>query len=888
MWRPFARRAGGRPFQRAPEAEVDDELAFHLEQREREYRARGLGAEAARAAALARFGDVGGVRRECAQLLEDDRRAAARRDWLGDLRQDLRYGVRSALRTPLFSLLAVLTLALGIGANAAVFGVVKSVLLDALPYADADRLVRVYAQFDASDMERSSISPGAATDLAGRLRSFAGVAAFNFTTFDVAYAAEGGARLLSGTAVADGFFPTLGVRAALGRTLAGAADAAAAASVVMLSDAAWRREFGGEPGVIGRTLRIDRRSYEVVGVLPPGFVGPMGDADLFFPLDLRPVLRDPAAARDEHWLGVVGRLAPGVRIDAAQRETDRLAAELAREHPGTDRGRRFVVLPLRDAMVGETRTPLLVLMTSAALVLLIACANLAGALLSRTISRRKEFAVRVALGAGRGRLVRQLLTESTVLALAGGAAGVLLAALGLSVLRGLALPALPAYAELALDSGALLFTSLLAMATGLAFGVAPALAVSRANVQGTLRDETRGASEGRRSRRLRGVLVASQIALSLSLLVGAGLLVRSLGAMAGAPLGFDPDGVLTARVQLPQASYPTPERRAVVFRQLHERLAALPGVRGVASVTQIPSPTMSRNALTIEGVALDGDGPTFIPYMAVSDDYFRLMAIRLLQGRTFGAEDAPDAPPAIVISETMARRYWPKGGAVGARVRISPHTAERWGVVVGVVRDVRVDPALPTPEPMAYASNRQDDLWNGRDFLLRTRGDPLALVKPAQRELAALDPAVPLRNPTPLRAIVDERLAGRRLPVLLMTAFGALALLLASVGVYAMFASMAAAREREFGVRVALGSSRRAIAALVLRQGAAWMAVGLAGGAVGVVLVARLLRGLLYGVAPFDPVTLAAAVALLAACAAVALLAPVRRATRVDPITVLR
>ena len=885
MRNPFSRGRGGRPFEQAPQVEVDQELAFHLEQRVRDYVARGMDPAAARAAALARFGDLSGVRSECTELLAEDRRAAARRDWLDDLRQDLRYGVRSALRTPLFSLLAVVTLALGIGANAAVFGVVKSVLLDALPYADADRLVRVYGHFDASDIERSSISPGAVADLAARLRSFAGVAAFNFSTFDVAYVEAGGARVLSGAAVADGFFSTLGTRAALGRTLT-AADAPT--NAVMLSDAAWRREFGGDPRVVGRTLRLERESYEVVGVLPAGFVGPMGEADLYFPIDMVPLLGDPAASRDQHWMGVVARLSPGVTPEAAQRELDRLADELAREHPKTDRGRRFLTLPLRDAMVGETRTPLLVLTASAGLVLLITCANLAGALLSRTISRRREFAVRIALGAKRGRLVRQLLTESTLLALVGAALGLLLAGAGLRVLRTLALPTLPPYADLSLDGGALLVTLLAALGTGLAFGLAPALAAGRWDPQRTLRDEARGASEGRRSRQLRGALAAAQIALSLSLLAGAGLLVRSLWAMASAPLGFQPDGVLTARVQLPQASYPTPEARAVFFNQLRERLAALPGVGGVASVTQIPSPTMSSNALTIEGVTLAGDGPTFIPYAAVSDDYFRLMGTRLLRGRTFGAEDAPDAAPAIVVSEAMARRYWPKGDAVGARIRISPHTAERWGVVVGIVGDVRVDPALPAPEPMAYASNRQDNLWNGRDFLLRTRGDPLALLKPAQRELAALDPALPLRDPMPLRAIVDERLAGRRLPVLLMTAFGTLALLLASVGIYALLASMAAAREREFGVRVALGSSRRAIAGLVLRQGATWMAVGLAGGALGVVLVARLLRGLLYGVTPFDPVTLAAAVAMLMVCAALALLVPVRRATRVDPVGVLR
>jgi putative ABC transport system permease protein len=308
----------------------------------------------------------------------------------------------------------------------------------------------------------------------------------------------------------------------------------------------------------------------------------------------------------------------------------------------------------------------------------------------------------------------------------------------------------------------------------------------------------------------------------------------------------------------------------------------------VASASQLPEPTMSRNALTIDGVALEGDGPTFIPYMSVSDDYFRALGIALLRGRAFGPEDGPDATPAVVVSETMARRYWPNGGELGARIRINPQTAERWGVVVGVVSDVRMDPAVLAPDPLAYASNRQDITRSGRTYVVRTSGDPLALVRPAQRELAALDPTVPLRDPTTLRAIVDERLAGRRLPVLLMTAFGALALVLASVGVYALFAAMGAAREREFGVRLALGSTPRAIAALVLRQGAAWMAVGLAGGVVGVIVVSRLLQDLVAGVPRFDPVALGAAFAVLLLCGAVALLVPLRRATRVDPISILR
>ena len=852
------------------EAEVDDELAFHLEQRVRDYIARGMDPESARAAAIARLGDLTTTRQEYTHMLEDDRRIARRRDWFQDLGQDLRFGMRAALRAPLFSLLAIVTLALGIGANAAVFGVVKSVLLDALPYADADRLVRIYSHWSNAPGEAQSVSPGVATDFATRLRSFSSVAPFNFSSFDVAYLDQSGPRVLTCALVGGGFFETLGVRAALGRALT-ARDVGNATA--MLSDAAWRREFGGDPSVIGRTLRIDGNPVEVVGVLPRGFVGPMGDADVWFALDLVPMLKTPATARGQHWLGVVARLAPGVVPNAAQRELDRLAADLAREYPETDVGRTFAAVPLRAAMVGDTRTPLLVLFASAGLVLVITCANLAGALLARTISRRKEFAVRVALGAGRGRLVRQLLTESMVIALAGAVIGLIIAAAGLATLRRMALLDLPPYADLSLDMGAVLATFVAALCTGCAFGLAPALAAGRWQPQGTLREETRGTSESVRSRQLRGLLVAAQIAVSLSLLVGAGLLARSLWAMTTAPLGFNPANILTGRVELPTATFTTPEARALAFRQLGERIA---------------SPTMSSNVLTIDGVTLPGDGPTFIPYMSVSDSYFRTLGIALRDGRTFGPDDTPNAPPAIVISEAMARRYWPRGGAIGARIRVSPHTSERWGVIVGIVGDTRVSPALVTPDPMAYASNRQDFAWSGRDFLVKTSGNPLALLRPVQREIAALDPAVPFRDPKTLQAIVDERLAGRRFPVLLMSAFGVLALVLVSVGVYAMFASMAAAREREFGVRVALGSTRGAIAALVLRQGAVWMVLGLAGGVVGVVFVARFVRNMLYAVAPFDPIALALALAVLVISGAAALLVPVRRATRVDPITVLR
>lgn len=888
MRNPFSRGRIARPFQPAPEVEVDDELSFHLEQRIRDYIARGMTPDEARAAAHERFGNVSGVRTECAELLEADRRAASRRDWIGDLRQDLRYGARSAIRTPVFSLLAVTTLALGIGANAAVFGVVKSVLLDALPYADADRIMRVYGRFLQGDENRGPLSAGTVTDLAERQRSFESMAAFAGLPRDAVFTGDDGPKVVKLAWAQPALFGTLGVPASRGRVLRDEDAEPDTIRNVVLTHAAWQRLFAGDPQVMEKTILVNGLPRTVVGIMPRGFAGPIGEVDFYFPLGLRASLRDPVGARGSHWLGMVGRLKPGIDPGAAERELVSIAADLAREYPKDNGSVSIAALPVRDAIVGDTRTPLIVLMASAALVLLIACANLAGAMLSRTISRRKEFALRIALGAGQGRIVRQLLTESTLLAVAGGLAGVLLAITGLRVLRGLALPALPPYANLSLDTGALLFTSLVALAAGLAFGMAPALAVGRADPQDTLRDDTRGASESRRSRRLRGVLVAGQIALCVSLLAGAGLLARSLWAMTSAPIGFESDGVLTANLQLPPSRYRTVEAVMNFHSQLEERLGALPGVVAAASTSELPTRVMNRNGVFVEGAPPPPDDAVpFVLYASVSDGYFRTLEIPLLSGRTFGPEDHAEAPPVAVISEAMAKRHWPSGNALGSRLRMGPNPEAPLITVIGIVGDVRNDAAQLEPEPQAYGSFRQQPGLASM-YVVRTASEPLSLVRPFERALAEIDPGIPLHQAMPLSEVLSEGLAGRRLPVVLMTAFGALSLLLASVGVYAMFASMAAAREREFGVRIALGSSPGRLAGLVVRQGALWMGLGLAGGAVGVYFVAKLLGTMLYGVTPFDPVTLGVAVLLLLVCASIALLGPVRRASRVDPISVLR
>lgn len=814
--------------------------------------------------------------------------------WLDDLAQDARFGLRSVRRAPLFSVLAVVTMALGIGVNAAVFGVVKSVLIDALPYADAGRLVRVYSLHNDAALGTAPLSPGVARDIAERARSFAHVASFRSSALEQTFVGRDGPRVVASANVSGGFFGTLGVRAALGRTLGESDMAPGAPAVAVLSDDAWQRLFGGDASVIGRSVRLEGAPVVVVGVLPRGFVGPMGHADFWVPLDLRPYLGNPIGERRLHMLGLIGRLARGVTPEAAERELVTIAQDLAREHPESDGSFSLKSLPLRDDMVGDTRAPLVVLMASAALVLLITCANLAGALLSRTLTRRREFAVRVAIGAGGGRIVRQLLTESMLFALAGGIAGVGLAVLGLRAARTLAVGALPSYASLSLDSGAVAFAFGLAVITGIAFGLAPALSVKRAGAHTALQEATRGTTESRRSRRLRGVLVAGQIALSVSLVSGAGLLARSLWALTSTPFGFDPDGVLTVPIRLTPGMYRAPPSRVAFYAQLEQRLGALPGVGAVATTTGLPVPVMGKIEFRIEGVTWAADVQPFANVTSVSDDYFRTLRIALREGRTFGAGDDAGAPDAIIISEGMARRFWPKGGAMGARVRMGANQDAPRSEVVGIVADVRNDPAQGTPEPTVYSTTRQHPGLS-RTVVLRTRClpsgagcDPVALHQAIRREVAAVNPAIPSDRMEPLGSIVAGGLAGRRLPVALMAAFGALALVLASVGVYAMFGAMAVAREREFGVRLALGSSQRAIAGLVLRQAGLWMAVGLALGGVGVVGVTRAVRGLLYGVSPFDVVALGVAVVLLLVCGALALVVPVRRATRVDPISVLR
>jgi putative ABC transport system permease protein len=864
--------------------DVDEELAFHIEQRVRDYMARGMDEASARAAALERLGDLRAVRAACDDALRPEWRVARWRRWLSDARQDCAFALRSAAASPLFTLLAVLMLALGIGANAAVFGVVKSVLVDALPYPDADGLVRVYGRVLETGDDRSPLSVAAVADMAERQHSFVRTATFHATPYEVIYRPSDGPQVRTGAWVEAGFLEVLGVRPAAGRAFT-EREIETYTMVVMLGYDAWRREFGGDPGVVGATIRIDANSWRIVGVMPETLVGPPGDADFWFGMRSGAAAATSPGVRKQYTVGWIGRLRADATISGAQRDLASIASDLANEHPGSDGGRSVNVVSLRESMVGDTRAPLLVLMACAALVLLVTCANLTGALLTRAVSRRREFAVRSALGAGRGRMVRQVLTENTLLAFAGAGLGLLLAVLVLSSLRAFTLTALPSYADLSLDAATVVVTIAVALITSLGIGIVPALSARHSDGQATLRSANRDTGGGARSRQVRGLLVAGQIAVCLTLLVGAGLLTRSLLRMTRSPLGFDPDGVLTFSVKGP---LPAPDAaRRGFFDRLVERIGTIPGVEAVASTDQLPGEEMSRVPLVRAGDVPDGPS-SLVSVATVTDDYFDLMRVPLLHGRTFGVRDAPDGQRAIVISETLVRRYWPGGDAIGARVRLGGDPEAPMAEVVGIVGDVRNDPTRTTPAAMVYATSRQSLLRSSRSYLVRADRDPARLVDPIRRTLLDIDNTVPMTGGTTLRSMLDGGLDVRRVPALLVTAFAVLALLLACMGVYAMFSSLSSGREREFGVRMALGSSPRAIASLVLRQGAAWIAAGFAIGLVGAGIIARALRTLLFDVSPLDPVAIGVAVLAIASFGTIALLIPVRRATRTDPRAILR
>ena len=865
-------------------ADLDEELRFYFDMRTRELIDGGMREADARREAVREFGDLEYTKQYC--LAEDamSTRDARRTDFLSELRQDIAHSWRTLRRAPGFTAVAMITLALGIGANTAIFSVVNALLLRDLPYRNADEVVRLWGSYENTARDRSQMSPADFLDLRARQRSFASLGAFGFG--GGTYVGTGDAVRLAGLRVDANVFNVLGVPAAIGRTFVVGEDSAGAPPTVVLSHAVWRRVFGSDSSIVGKTINLSGRVRTVIGVLPPSFFFPtVAEAEIYTPLDLTPILRDVNRARKFHFLGAVGRLRPGVTVPQGSAELVAIARQLQREYPASNEGISVYVLGLRDAVVGDARPVLMVLLGASLVVLLIACANVAGMLLSRGVSRRQELAIRAALGAGRARLMRQMLTESVVLAGVGGLVGLGLAVLGTRALVASAGDMLPAASQIGVDGMVLVTALLITVLCGMVFGLVPALVSSR-DMHTALKDASRGSSGGVARYRLRAVLVTGQLALAVVLLVGAGLLVRSLTRLQQNDLGYTLDSVLTFDLNLAGDRYSTAAGQDRFFDELFTRIGALPGVVAVGGSGNIPLRGGASASFAIDGRPHTGDKLPEVGYQPVSDDWFRAMSIPLQRGRRFSPADHNDAPGVVILNESARRQFWPTGDPIGARIRLGPDPSTPWATVVGVVGDVRTG-VTDDPRPTAYVSARQDH-WGGLAIVVRTAGDPMTLLPAVRREVRAIDASVPVSDARTMRDVQAMQLTDRRLPMQLMAAFALLALALAAVGVYGVMAYSVAARTREIGVRVALGARPGNVFGMVLRQGLGAAAAGLTLGFIGAAALGRLLTALLYGISPTDTATFAGVAAVLVAVVLAACLIPARRAIRIDPLEALR
>jgi predicted permease len=872
------------------QADVDEELRFHLDMRTEELIRAGLNAVDARAQALREFGDVREARGELAAI---DRRRTSRRDraeWWSDVWNDLRFATRVLRRQPGFTVVVLLTLMLGIGANTAIFTVIDAALLRPLPYREADRLVHFWETHRGDVSQRSEASYPDFLDWRAQNRAFAAIEGYDETNLTVT--ADGAEPLmLRGARVTPGFFPMLGVAPALGRAFVPEESLAGGAPVVVLSHGFWQRRLGSDPRVAGRLLTLDRRRYTVIGVLPPDFhFAPVEDAELWLPID---AAAQRASERFNHWLNVVGRLRPGVTFDGARSDLSAIMRRLGAEYPETNAGRDIALVPLRDEIVGAVRPTLLVLFGAVGCVLLVACVNVTGLTLARSAARGREIAVRSALGADRGRIVRQLLVESALLAVAGGLLGALTARLGVRVIVA-ALPAeltsgMPYLQHVRVDAAVMVYAAGLALAAGLLSGLAPALYVSRPSAAELLRHGGRGGTGGARPR-LRGALVSAEIALTMVLLVAAGLMTRSLGRLLSVDAGFDAEQVLTARVALSGAAYDSATRQQQFFETLVEAVRALPGVRAAGAVRQLPLAGGGTNTFRVEGrPAPDPASRPEATMRGVAGDYFRAMGIRVVAGRAFTDRDRVETQPVLVVSAGVARRLFGDGAsALGQRLRFYAFPESAW-TIVGVVGDVKTGRLDADAPPTIYYTHLQG-AENRMSIVARTVGDPTTLAGAVRREVGALDPTVPVYNVHTMEQQVARSPAvlARRFPLRLVGAFAAAALSLAVVGIYGLVAYTVAQRTQELGIRVALGAQRRNILALVVRQGALLAATGVTVGLVVALWATRMLGSLLYGVSAADPLTYVAVAALLGGIAIAASYIPARRAARVDPMVALR
>ena len=867
--------------------DIDVELAFHLEMRINELIARGANADEARRRAREEFGDLELTRAYCRDVDERADRAERMSDRIDEWRQDVRYAFRTLRRSPGFALVSLITLAVAIGANTAIFSVARAVLLKPLPYGSPESLVAIFESWPGNPGEHTPLSPANFVDYRAQQRSFTDIAAYEGMGSVIWRPESADPVSLSALAVAPNLFAVLATPALHGRTFARGDETPGNDLKVVVSYGFWRRALGGDVAGIGKSIMLNGRPHVVLGVMPRGFTLGLGE-DIWLPLDFSDALADAARARKQHYVHVIGRLKKGTTIASARTAMSLIARRLEMQYPDANTGRTTELVPLHESVSGSLRPALLLLQGAALMVLLIACANLANLTLSRTIGRRREMALRAALGAGRMRLVRQLLTESVLLAAVGGAIGVALAFVGTRVLLALNPDTLPSMFSAGVDGRVVAFSVVLSIATGIVFGLVPALDTARANVHDSLKDGGRAASSGRASERVRRVLVVAQVGLAVMLLVGAGLLVRSFRELTRTRLGFDPDHVLTAGLRTAGERYDSAAAINRYYDAVVEAVARAPGVVAVGTANMLPTRGSIGTSLRIEGDPVDENHLPDLHYVSVRGDYFRALRIPLVAGRLYDASDTPTSPKTVVINQATARRFFPKGDAIGRRIRIGPDPHGAPMTIIGIVGDVRSEGLAIPAEPTMFANHRQETWERSQSIVIRMAGDPLAAIPILRGVAKSADPSLALRDISTMNDVLGASLAPRRFAVALASSFAAIALLLAVVGIYGVLGYMVTTRAREFGVRLALGATRRSVLLLVVRQGLIWSGFGVAVGAIGALLSGRLLARMLYGVSQADPSTYVTVMLGLLVVSAIACLIPASRATRVDPLSSMR
>jgi putative ABC transport system permease protein len=801
--------------------------------------------------------------------------------------KELRYGFRGLWKRPGFSVIAIITLALGIGANTAIFSLVNAVLLRPLPFTDPDRLVMIWEDAAFAGFPRNTPSAANYADVKNQNHVFTDVAALDFRTFNLT--GDGEPQKVEARGVTANFFPLLGVQPVAGRWFANEEDKPGANAVVILSNALWQQRYGGQSNVLGKQLLVNGQPYTVVGVMPPSFQFLDSKVGIWVPIAFTP---EQLASRNRHYLTVVARLKPDVTNEQANAEVRRITERIARDNPNTSARLLGFTLPIREQVSGEVRRPLFVLVAAVGFVLLIACANIANLLLSRVAGRRREMALRAAIGASRASIIRQLLIESLLLSTFGALSGLLIAWLSFAFLQKFIPDGLLGASILRIDLSVLAFTAVVTLMTAVVFGLAPAFQAARIDLNDALKQGGRSGSQAG-GNRLRGALVVVEVALALVLLVGAGLLIQSLMKLRGQFASLRPESVLTMRTVLSRTKYPDQSQRNAFYKQVLDRTRTLPGVISAGYTTGVPFAWKGgTNGFEIEGRSVEQATAGGLAYDAnhrqISADYLKTIGIQIVQGRSFTETDNEQSLPVAIINETMARSYWKEESPIGKRFRLGDDIP--WVTIVGIASDVRNMGVNEPVKPEMYFPYQQsvEPFYTPQDLVVRTSIDPLSLVGAATSQVHQVDPDQPVSNVRTMQQVVGEETIWQDLGMKLLTIFAGLAMLLAIIGIYGVLAYYVTQHTQEIGVRMALGAQRFNILSMVLKRGMTLVAAGIVIGLAAAYGLTRLMAGIVFGVNVGDPLTYGLVALALLAVAALACLVPANRATRVDPLVALR